>query len=95
MSIALDDLWKNATDEAIIESVGKWESLNEQGQRLVHAEVKRRGLSIAVPEVTAEQPADNSQSARASGGFADLFKWKTLLGISVVLALVVALALAT
>lgn len=62
MAFSLEDLWKDASDEDVVAAIGKWESTNESAQRALIAEVKRRGLKIAVPEVTAA-PAQTSSAA--------------------------------
>jgi hypothetical protein len=91
MAISLDALWKGATDEEIVQALDKWTSTNEEGQRVLAAEVKRRGLKVAVPEIVAT-PVNASAAAHASSGASHPFTPKALLIIAVVLVLVIVLA---
>jgi len=91
MGISLEALWKGATDEDIVQAIDKWTSVNEEGQRALAAEVKRRGLKVAVPEIVAT-PVNARAAAHASSGASHPFTPKTLLLIAMVLVLVVLLA---
>ena len=49
MALSLDKLWKDASDDAVLGSVTKWDSLNDECRRVVIAEAKRRGLALEIP----------------------------------------------
>lgn len=84
MSMSLEELWKAADDDKIIEAIGRWESTNENGQRTLLAEVKRRGLKVEVPEITA-RPEQSAPAAPTS------FPPKAMAFVAVVLAVGIAL----
>jgi len=49
MGVSLEELWKGAPDDAIVDAASKWSTLNAEGQRVILAEAKRRGLKVAAP----------------------------------------------
>ena len=61
MALSLDKLWKDASDEALLGSVKKWDSLNDECRRVVIAEAQRRGLTLEIPSV--ESAASSSSAA--------------------------------
>jgi len=85
MALSLTELWKNARDEEIVAALDRWASTNEEAQRALIAEIKRRGLDIAVPEVTV-------RSATTSSGEARPWNAKVVLLLTVVLAVICAVA---
>ena len=56
MSVSLLDLWRTADDEAIVDAVTKWHSLNDEGRQIVIAEVQRRELNVVIPEGDGSAP---------------------------------------
>jgi len=50
MGLSLEQLWKDAPDDAIIDAAAKWNTLNEEGRKIVLAEAKRRGLKVEAPK---------------------------------------------
>jgi hypothetical protein len=85
MSLSLTDLWKNARDEDIVDALSKWDSTNEEAQRALSAEVKRRGLDVVVPEITAG-------AATAPSGEAKPWNAKVMLILTGVFAAIGAVA---
>lgn len=83
MSMSLEELWKAADDDKIIEAIGRWESTNEIGQRTLLAEVKRRGLKVEVPEITA-RPVQSAPAAPSS------FPPKAMMVVAVIVAIGIA-----
>jgi hypothetical protein len=81
MAFSLEELWKKARDEEIVDAVEKWSSTNEESQRVLIAEIRRRGLSIAVPEVT-------PRPAKAPSNATNPFTPRMALVIAAVIALV-------
>lgn len=68
MALALDKLWKDASDDAVLDSVTKWDSLNDECRRIVIAEAKRRGLTLEIPADDADASSSSAaESAPAAG----------------------------
>jgi len=104
MSVSLQELWKTADDEAIVDAASKWQTLNEEGRRAVLAEAERRGLKLDVPSgndaVSTAAAAGTSTKTAAATSSADsasaaAVNVKVWLLVAIIVAAVAAIAVFT
>lgn len=88
MAMTLEELWKVAKDEDVLRAIGRWESTNEAAQRVIAAEVKRRGLHVTVPEIVVRSAPVASTAASPLSAKAMVAMVATLAAVAAVAALV-------
>jgi len=80
MALSLEKLWKDASDEAVLDTANNWDALNEECQQVLIAEAKRRGLRFEVPRNDA---AAEAAAAAAAGTPATTARVWTLVAVLV------------
>lgn len=83
MALSLEKLWKDASDEAVLDSANNWDALNEECQAVVIAEAKRRGLPFQVPSHAAAETAGASAAASAPATTAKVWALVAVLVVGV------------